>query len=109
MTLLSEQQIIRTHKVWASKDLKDPAYCGGVFTEEMEDDHGNDFIAMINYHYYDHEDFYQGFVKRIVEYSVSCLGCFVMSDYSLDASVREAIRFHAGPGVVFEVQQMRNV
>jgi hypothetical protein len=108
MTLLSEQQIIRTHKEWASKDLKDPAYCGGFFTTVMQDDKENDFTVLITYNYYDYEDFYAGFIKRIVEYRFEALSHFEMKPVSFNDSVREAIRFHAGPGVVFEVQQMKN-
>lgn len=84
---------------------KDPVFKGGVFVDDFEDDYGNDFTVMVNYSYYEVDDFYQGRIKRIVEYKAVRFGDPVISEESFEELVREAIRLRES-NVIFEVDKM---
>lgn len=96
----SEEEIINRYRARLSEPkIK---YCRDFFSDVMEDDNGNDFNVLVTYHYYEVDDFYQGPVKRIVEYNAARIGDNVMSNESFNESLQELIRLHER-NVVFEV------
>jgi hypothetical protein len=87
-----------------SKD-KDPVFKGGVFVDDFKDEIGKEFRVMVNYAYYQVNDFYQGDVKRIVEYKAARFGNPIVSEERFEEMVRDALKFREGD-VIFEVDKM---
>lgn len=73
-----------------------------VFSDErMLDDEQNEFAIVVTYHYYRDNNG----VMNVFEYMYHAIPPFVMTEESMNESVREAIRMEAREPVTFEINK----